>query len=215
MAQSPQDPNPLPLEPKPPISQQSTPVLTLYLAHIIPRINQKAALNDLNIIIASSSQVKKPKFKILVDTGSAQSIVHSSVLKKKGVQFHPCTWEVFGITNQPIELRGTATLSFNLGEIQIKHDFIVTELDCFSNFDAILGIDFIRLFSAVIEVQHLKIGSHVFPFFPIRSQRACEINQPKAYQRENHLGFQNYSSINLRPGSDDGPYQSDEFFQYR
>ncbi|KAE9048407.1 hypothetical protein PR001_g3818 [Phytophthora rubi] len=89
---------------------------------------------------------------VLADTGATLSLVDFKVLKRlgrSGEEFRPYEGQVRISSGHHLRIRGGGSLPLKLGSVEVTHDLLVADK---LHVDAILGVDVLGAFGAVIDV---------------------------------------------------------------
>lgn len=152
-----------------------------------PLINKIQIVTDIKleksdiVMIANVSICKQP-MKFLIDCGAHASMIKSTLLNSNVLYYPQIRYCMVGINgpNSAIQTHGATFGNISINNIKIKQQFQIAGDNIHLNYDGILGMDFLWIYKAIIDIESMKLTINL----PI-NHNMYEFNERQTFEKMN------------------------------
>lgn len=158
----------------------------------IDSINSIAVENPIiiensDITLSVEISICKKPVKLLVDTGAHASILSSKLILSNVLYYPDVKYCLVGINGpgNTVKTHGAAYGNITLCGVKLKHQFQIAGDDIYLNYDGILGLDFLYVFKANIDLWAMKLTCWLPPWhniYELNERSEFENNYPNLFK---------------------------------
>lgn len=117
-------------------------------------------LEKSDIVLSADVSICKNQMKFLIDSGAHASMIKASCLSSNVLYYPQIRYCMVGINgpNSAIQTHGATFGNLTINNIKLKHQFQIAGNEIHLNYDGILGMDFLWLYKAIIDIENMKIS---------------------------------------------------------
>lgn len=116
-------------------------------------------MEKLDTILSAYVSICKREIKFLIDSGAHASMLKSKCLGSNVIYYPQIKYGMVGINgpNSAIQTHGATFGNITINGINLKHQFQIAGDDIHLAYDGILGMDFLYIYKAIIDMENMKL----------------------------------------------------------